>query len=352
LSPVSLDRVPGGGLNLQAADGGVNLDLPWHPAKLEQRIARARRNHQPRAVQVINLVAEHTIEHGVLARLEQKRNLAEATLDGCADVTEMDLPSRWQAMVERVQALLGMAAESSQTEGAGARPTDPLERLRQDTVARWGERLQRLEVHGADTDMPLVLAVVDWVDRALEESLADVLAASFPTAAPRLELLDAPTYATVTRLTASGIMQAAAPGRILHGQARPHRAEHDVRAARLPVARERLAAADRPRRMAEVLVQGGFEAEALGPVGEVVKTALGALSHWLGVGSADSTPQDLAARLEREGWVPEGTGSLVEALTTEQRSVDAEGAAALVGKAVAALEAMAEQLGGTDRSRG
>ncbi|MGH8472905.1 MAG: DEAD/DEAH box helicase, partial [Gammaproteobacteria bacterium] len=44
------------GHNLQAANVVINLDLPWNPAKLEQRIARAWRKHQKRQVQVINLV--------------------------------------------------------------------------------------------------------------------------------------------------------------------------------------------------------------------------------------------------------------------------------------------------------
>ena len=34
------------GLNLQAASAVVNVDLPWNPAKLEQRIARAWRKNQ------------------------------------------------------------------------------------------------------------------------------------------------------------------------------------------------------------------------------------------------------------------------------------------------------------------
>ena len=33
------------GLNLQVADTVVNMDLPWNPARLEQRIARAWRKH-------------------------------------------------------------------------------------------------------------------------------------------------------------------------------------------------------------------------------------------------------------------------------------------------------------------
>src|SRR5207249_11518855 len=44
------------GLNLQVASAVVNVDLPWNPAKLEQRIARAWRKNQTRSVTVVNLV--------------------------------------------------------------------------------------------------------------------------------------------------------------------------------------------------------------------------------------------------------------------------------------------------------
>ena len=48
------------GLNLQSAATIINLDLPWNPAILEQRIARIYRLGQQRNVQVINLVSSET----------------------------------------------------------------------------------------------------------------------------------------------------------------------------------------------------------------------------------------------------------------------------------------------------
>src|SRR5262249_4794984 len=54
------------GLNLQVASAVVNVDLPWNPARLEQRIARAWRKGQTRPVTIINLVCEDSIEHGML----------------------------------------------------------------------------------------------------------------------------------------------------------------------------------------------------------------------------------------------------------------------------------------------
>ena len=70
------------GLNLQTASAVINLDLPWNPAKLEQRIARAWRKNQMRTVDVINLVTEDSIEHAMLHVLSQKQALADGVLDG------------------------------------------------------------------------------------------------------------------------------------------------------------------------------------------------------------------------------------------------------------------------------
>jgi len=70
------------GLNLQHASILVNMDLPWNPAILEQRIARIHRMGQTRPVQVINFVAKGTIEEGMLSVLAFKRSLSAGILDG------------------------------------------------------------------------------------------------------------------------------------------------------------------------------------------------------------------------------------------------------------------------------
>ncbi|MBI2801743.1 MAG: DEAD/DEAH box helicase [Gammaproteobacteria bacterium] len=70
------------GLNLQNASTLVNMDLPWNPALLEQRIARIHRIGQRRPVQIINLIAKGTIEEGMLSVLAFKRSLSAGILDG------------------------------------------------------------------------------------------------------------------------------------------------------------------------------------------------------------------------------------------------------------------------------
>ena len=72
------------GLNLQHASTLVNMDLPWNPAVLEQRIARIHRMGQKRPVRIINFVAKGTIEEGMLSVLAFKRSLSAGILDGAS----------------------------------------------------------------------------------------------------------------------------------------------------------------------------------------------------------------------------------------------------------------------------
>jgi superfamily II DNA or RNA helicase len=73
----------GVGLNLQhAAATVVNMDLPWNPAVLEQRIGRVYRLGQRKSVHVINFVAQGSIEEGMLSVLAFKKSLFAGVLDG------------------------------------------------------------------------------------------------------------------------------------------------------------------------------------------------------------------------------------------------------------------------------
>jgi len=71
----------GVGLNLQNASAVINMDLPWNPAILEQRIGRIHRLGQHRPVRVVNFVAQGTIEHGMLSLLSFKQSLFSGVLD-------------------------------------------------------------------------------------------------------------------------------------------------------------------------------------------------------------------------------------------------------------------------------
>jgi hypothetical protein len=75
----------GVGLNLQNASAVMNMDQPWNPAVLEQRIGRVHRLGQKRPVNVMHFVARDTIEHGMLDLLRFKKSLFQGVLDGAQD---------------------------------------------------------------------------------------------------------------------------------------------------------------------------------------------------------------------------------------------------------------------------
>ncbi len=102
----------GTGLNLQhAAATVVNMDLPWNPAVLEQRIGRVHRMGQRQGVQVINLVAQGSIEEGMLGVLAFKKSLADGVLDGGDSTVFMEggRLSRFMKQVDQVTAGIGVA---------------------------------------------------------------------------------------------------------------------------------------------------------------------------------------------------------------------------------------------------
>lgn len=76
----------GVGLNLQAADCVINFDLPWNPAKLNQRIGRVLRiGQKSRCVNVVNLIAKNSIEEKILAGINLKQELFSGVFDGTTD---------------------------------------------------------------------------------------------------------------------------------------------------------------------------------------------------------------------------------------------------------------------------
>lgn len=99
------------GLNLQHASILVNMDLPWNPAILEQRIARIHRMGQKRPVQIVNFIAKGTIEEGMLSVLAFKRSLSAGILDG--GTGEISLGgSRLNRFMKDVENVTGRMGES------------------------------------------------------------------------------------------------------------------------------------------------------------------------------------------------------------------------------------------------
>jgi hypothetical protein len=114
----------GVGLNLQHASVVVNMDLPWNPAVLEQRIGRVHRLGQRQPVQVINFIAQGTIEEGMLSVLKFKKSLFAGVLDG--GEREVFLGgtrlTRFMETVEKATAAAGGSGEAPATPRRAAEP--------------------------------------------------------------------------------------------------------------------------------------------------------------------------------------------------------------------------------------
>jgi len=108
------------GLNLQAANTVINVDLPWNPAVLEQRIGRAHRMGQKRPVQVFLLVTVDTLEESLLTTLSTKHELALAVLDPDADITQVNMTTGIEELKRRLEILLGAKPEAAEDESMKA----------------------------------------------------------------------------------------------------------------------------------------------------------------------------------------------------------------------------------------
>lgn len=104
------------GLNLQVASILINLDLPWNPAVLEQRIARIYRIGQQRNIQIINLVAPSSIEERMLSTLNFKTSLFEGILDNGEDSIFLD-DSKLDKMMESISAIVTEPEDKEKGEG-------------------------------------------------------------------------------------------------------------------------------------------------------------------------------------------------------------------------------------------
>jgi superfamily II DNA/RNA helicase len=95
----------GVGLNLQVASMLINLDIPWNPAILEQRIARIYRLGQQRNVSIINMVSTGTIEHKMLGVLSFKKGLSEGILDQ-GDSTIFMEDSKFKVLMDTIESMV------------------------------------------------------------------------------------------------------------------------------------------------------------------------------------------------------------------------------------------------------
>src|SRR5262249_17665495 len=116
-TPVLFSTDAGGvGLNLQrAASCCINLELPWNPAVLEQRIGRIFRLGQTQPVEIYNLVAASGIEDRIAGLVGDKRALFTGLFDGTSDEVPFDSAG---SFMTRVREIVRPELPQSEVDGA------------------------------------------------------------------------------------------------------------------------------------------------------------------------------------------------------------------------------------------
>ncbi|MBN1569013.1 MAG: DEAD/DEAH box helicase [Acidobacteria bacterium] len=202
------------GLNLQNASVVVNCDLPWNPARLEQRIARAWRKHQTKPVTVIHLVSEGTIEQRMLETLSSKQALADGILDLRGDLSSIRFRGGKQAFLSRLEQLVSQPQ-------APAAPVSRGKALPVDRGLGFSEIARKLlglacirceERYPAEGSHSVIVVVVDRDAPLYREKLSAPFEEFFgkdvsdPLAPVTLEVMDRSTDEAMTRLVASGLI--------------------------------------------------------------------------------------------------------------------------------------------------
>jgi superfamily II DNA/RNA helicase len=113
-----LSDAGGVGLNLQrAANACINLELPWNPAVLEQRIGRIYRLGQEDPIDVFHLVSEYGIESRIANVLGAKQALFSGLFDGTSDQVQFASAASFLSSVQKLVEIDDMPAAPAALEG-------------------------------------------------------------------------------------------------------------------------------------------------------------------------------------------------------------------------------------------
>ncbi|MDR2474441.1 MAG: DEAD/DEAH box helicase, partial [Bacteroidales bacterium] len=101
-------EISGSGLNLQIADILINFELPWNPAKMNQRIGRIDRLGQKSNKLIIyNFISRNSIEQQIAAGLLVKQNLFDGVLSGENSINYVDFSTKGRSQfIQQIEAFV------------------------------------------------------------------------------------------------------------------------------------------------------------------------------------------------------------------------------------------------------
>jgi SNF2 family DNA or RNA helicase len=107
----------GSGLNLQIADTLINFELPWNPAKKNQRIGRIDRIGQKSSnLTIYNLITQNSIEQQIASGLLVKQSLFDGVLNPDNEIDFVDFSTKGRSQF--IQQLEEFISETEQLEKA------------------------------------------------------------------------------------------------------------------------------------------------------------------------------------------------------------------------------------------
>lgn len=192
----------GVGLNLQSASILINLDMPWNPAVLDQRIARVHRLGQQENVQVFLLIAENAYEEHVTKLVQSKRNLFDNVISSEASedvvgVSKRMLETIIEDLADKTDNVVGSAAAdpeatveaestaaSSQVKASETESEESDMRIRrmiERIQSEFGARLER--ILGAGGGLLVVVSELDEQDEQKALEISDEVAVAVTTPA-------------------------------------------------------------------------------------------------------------------------------------------------------------------------
>jgi SNF2-related domain/Helicase conserved C-terminal domain len=125
----------GVGLNLQHASNCViNMELPWNPAVLEQRIGRIYRLGQKQPIDVFNLVCEQGIESRIASLVGSKQAFFKGLFDGESDSVQFDQSASFLNRVEKIYETVVLPGGTPLDGGEGLEDGEPADELIDDEV--------------------------------------------------------------------------------------------------------------------------------------------------------------------------------------------------------------------------
>jgi len=186
----------GVGLNLQSATVLINLDMPWNPAVLDQRIARIHRLGQKQKVQIFLLLAEDSYEQHVAKLVKGKRDLFDNVIDPDASEDVVGVSKKMlETLIDDLASLksAGTAEEpttdlpdvaSPDTSTAEAKTASPADET-DDAVKALIETIQSTFSHRIERILAKsgsLLVVVEHWQESDEQAAEDISTAAIPVA--------------------------------------------------------------------------------------------------------------------------------------------------------------------------